>query len=277
MYLVFDIGGTKLRLSRSSDGEKLDEVKIFATPEDYKEGIQLIVKTAKELAGQEKIPLLAGGIPGPLDSKKSQLLNAPNLPGWNGKPLRKDLEEMLMCQVYIENDSALVGLGEATFGVGTGKKIVAYITISTGVGGVRIIEGKIDTSSLGFEPGHQIIVVNGEICSCRGKGHLEAYVSGNALQRKYNKAPEEIDDPKVWEQVTEYLAIGLNNTIVHWSPDIVVLGGGLMKSVSIDLVSQKLKEVMTIFPTPPPLIKASLGDRGGLMGALVLAKSHIID
>ena len=87
---------------------------------------------------------------------------------------------------------ALGGLGEANFGQYKDEKIIAYIAIGTGVGGVRIVDSQIDRNSQGFEPGHQIIVIGGKDCHCGGKGHFEAYVGGYYLERDFHKKGEDI-------------------------------------------------------------------------------------
>lgn len=274
MFFVFDIGGTNTKVSTSLDGNTLTEVKIFPTPKFFNDGIQAIHSQAQALSNGEKIETVAGGVAGPLDKEKSMLVNSPNIPGWNLKPLKESLIEVFKCPIYLENDSSLVGLGEAVFGAGQGYPIVAYLTISTGVGGVRIVDGKIDRSSLGFEPGHQVITQENTPCSCGGVGHLEALISGQSLQKKYNQDPQTITDEGIWDEVARNLAIGLNNTIVYWSPDIVVLGGSVAKSIPLDKVVRNLSQVMTIFPSPPQVVKASLQDSGGLYGALAYLNSQ---
>jgi glucokinase len=277
MYLVFDIGGSKTRLALSSDKATLGEMKVIDTPKDFEEGIKLIKKTVSELSGKEKFKGAAGGVAGVLDKTKSELARAPHLDGWAWKPLKEKLEEILLCPVRLENDSAVVGLGEAHEGKGKGQKIVGYLTVSTGVGGARIVSGKIDENSLGFEPGHQIIDPNGPIClACGVKGHLEAYISGYQVGLQYKVPPYEIADKAVWEELSKYLAIGINNILVHWSPDIMVVGGSMMKQVGIpiDRVREHLKEIFKIFPAIPPIELASLGDQGGLYGGLALLREN---
>ena len=269
MYLVFDIGGTNTRIAISIDGKTL-KTNIVPTEKDFETGIQLIQKVSDGLKGSEKIDAVAGGIAGPLDSNKTMLIKSPHVSGWVDKPLKSELERIFNCQVFLENDTALVGLGEATRGAGEGKNIVAYITVSTGVGGVRIVDGKIDKNSLGFEPGHQVILPNGAACNCGGAGHLETLAGGFYLERTYKQKAENIKDPQVWQEVARYLGLGLCNSIVHWSPDIVVLGGAVMKSVDIEKVKIYLKEYLTIFPIPPEIVLAKFDSDGGLYGALKL-------
>jgi predicted NBD/HSP70 family sugar kinase len=182
--------------------------------------------------------------------------------------------------VYIENDTAVVGLGEAVFGAGKFHDIVAYISVSTGVGGVRIVHKQIDVSAAGFEPGHQIIDAGGGL-EVRGEPAyqnrtLEAYVSGSSVEARYHKKPFEIEQPEFWEHMARILAYGLNNTIVHWSPEIVVIGGSMMKKIGIpvDRVAAHLKGILHIYPEIPVIAKSELEDVGGLYGAMQLIKTR---
>ena len=172
-----------MRLAVSENGNKLDRVVILPTPRKFDDAMALIKKAIKELANDKKIKAVSGGIAGPLDKNKTMILNAPNLLDWKNKPLAKELQKIFKAPVFLENDAALAGLGEAVFGAGKGKKIVAYLTISTGVGGCRIVDGKIDENSQGFEPGHQIIFSDKNVIT------LENLVSGTAIDKKYCKKP----------------------------------------------------------------------------------------
>lgn len=243
-----------------SDNSKIIQTKIIPTPQDFEQGLAAI----KSAAEGQKITRIAGGVAGPLDKEKTMLIKSPHIGGWVGKPLKQRLTEIFGAEVILENDTALVALGEASFGAGVGKNIVAYLGLGTGLGGARIVNGRIDQNALGFEPGHQIIVPNGNPCQCGGKGHLETYVAGYYLDR--NTAN--------WDEVAKYLSIGLTNTIVHWSPDMVILGGGVMQSISLEQVKIYLKENLTIFPTPPEIVKATLEDLAGLSGGLTMIKQH---
>lgn len=267
MYLVFDIGGTKMRIGAAENIKKVSKSMIFSTPKRFEEGMALFKNTAKELADGGKIKAVAGGIAGTLDKNKTMTLNAPNLRGWSKKPLVKEFIKIFGAPVYLENDAALAGLGEAVYGIGRGRKIIAYLTISTGVGGSRIVNGKIDQSAFGFEPGQQIIVT--PHCT------LENLVSGTAIEKKYGKKPYEILDAEIWDNVAKDLAYGLNNITVLWSPDIIILGGSMMKKIgiSVDRVRFHLSKILKIFPKAPLIKKSKLGDLAGLYGALWYLKS----
>lgn len=273
MYLVFDIGGTKTRIASSTDLMTLSEPVIFETSSSYEEGVKLLGQKIQEVSLGHTLKAVAGGITGPLNHDKSESLISPNLPDWSQKPVKQDLQELLGVPIYLENDAALAGTGESSFGAALKyptASIVAYITVSTGVGGARITNKRVDPSSLGFEPGHQIIVPDGEKCGCGGFGHLESYIGGSSIERKYGRKAESIEDIEIWTEICTFLAIGLNNTVVHWSPDLIILGGGIGVNLRLDLVEMLLKKYLTIFKTTPKIEHATLGDLGGLYGALVL-------
>lgn len=269
MYILFDIGGTSLRVATSDNLKKLEDPVLLATPQDYKEGLTLLSQTFNDLTRDKKIVGAAGGIAGPLNSEKSQLVASPHLPDWANRPIQKDLEKILKAPVQLQNDSALVGLGEAVFGAGRDTEIVVYVTVSTGLGGSRFVNGKIDANSMGFEPGHQIISLTSPHWINNNKlGYLEDYVSGKAILKRYKKNPQDISDPKIWDEAAKMLAIGLNNMIVHWSPECIVLGGSTMKKIPLESVRKYTKDALRIFPTPPKICRAELGNFGGLYGAM---------
>ena len=207
-------------------------------------------------------------------------MEPPNLQGWGGKQITHALEDAFGCTIFVENDTAIVGLGEAVAGSGKGYPICVYMTVSTGVGGVRIVNGQIDTSALGFEPGHQIIDAGRglQANTVGGDGlDLEGIISGTAVTKRYGKKPFEITDEAFWDEMARLLAYGLNNTIVHWSPDIVVIGGSMMKKVGIPVerVRAHLKGILHIYPELPLIEHSALGDIGGLHGALHYVKQCI--
>lgn len=274
MYLLFDIGGTNTRIALSSDGKRLDKKISFPTPESFDE----IIARMQGLA-TEKITGIAGGIAAPLNREKTRLENHSNLPAsWVDIPLKQMLEDTFQAPVFLENDAAVVGLGEAVVGAGKGKRVVVYITVSTGVGGVYIMNEEIVESAHGFEPGHQIIDFQAAepICpGCQRPGHLEAYVAGPAIEKRYGKKPEEIFDEKIWDEIAKILAVGLNNTLMHWSCDMIVLGGSVMKSLPIEKVQQHLNALMIIFPRKPVLALRTLESVGGLYGAMALLNKKL--
>jgi predicted NBD/HSP70 family sugar kinase len=274
--LLFDIGGTKMRLGVSVDGVTLSEPAVIPTPTSFAEAIEQIKKAASGLAQGKKIEVVCGGVAGTLNQEQTVLLSAPHLLEWVNQPLVEILGREFNCPIYLENDTAVVGLGEAIAACSESVerdkgKIIAYLTISTGVGGVRIVDGRIDRHLTSFEPGHQIIDLN------QPEKHLEDYVSGWAVRQSREQEPKDIHDEVFWQGLAKILAIGLHNTILHWTPELVILGGSMMKEPGIKLaeVEKRLRQSLAFLPVQPKLKLAQLGDLGGLHGALAFLKQKL--
>lgn len=269
MYLLFDIGRTNMRLAVSKDHESFLNPVMLPTPKSFDAAMKTIQSTAMRLAGGKRIHKAIGGVAGVMDSQNLKLV-ASGIPGWRNKPLRRALESCLKAPILLENDTALVGLGEAVHGAARGYRMAAYITVSTGVGGVNILDGKIVPRATGYEPGYQII-------DYKHPGKVfEDFVSGTGMKERYKKEAKEIKDPKAWAELASLLAVGLTNSIVHWSPEVVVLGGAMITGNPAISVAQVRREVKKFLVFNPPIIKkAVLKDWGGLYGALELAKQHV--
>lgn len=257
MYLLVDVGGTYTKLGISKDGKTLEDFQKVESEQDYLEGLKLI-NSYKEKHSDLEFKSVVVGLPGRLDRHKQLMIHG-NLTQWVGKNIKSDLEKTLSLPVFLENDAALGGLGEAVYGAGQGFPIVGFLTISTGVGGVKIVSGEIDENSLGFEPGFQYV----------GEKQLKDYISGQALEKLYQKKPEQITDVAIWDKVAHYLAIGINNIVDLWSPDVVVLGGSIMKSVTVESVQLNLDKLAKGEFKFPPVLASKLGDQNGLYGGIV--------
>ena len=263
MYILFDIGGTKMRIATSIDGATFSSPVIIPTPQRYDAGVAMLKTQIATISKGHQIRAIAGGLPGVFDREKMKIIHSPNLHLWQMKPITEELMSEFRIPVILENDAALGGLGEALHGAGIGRKIVAYITIGTGIGGSRIIDGKIDMRSHGFEPGHQIIDYVHDTT-------LESLIAGHALTKRYRKMPSEIADQAVWREVAHVLTRGLANTILHWSPDVVVLGGFVSQFIPIEHIESQLPNLIRVYPEIPQIRKGILGDNTGIYGALAL-------
>jgi glucokinase len=128
--------------------------------------------------------------PGPLNNRTGVIYSPPNLPGWDNVPLRDLLQQQFNTSVLIENDAHTAGLGEYMFGAGRGSRHIVYLTVSTGIGGGVIIDGKILEGANGTagELGHMTIDWRGERCNCGNIGCLEYLASGTAIARYANAA-----------------------------------------------------------------------------------------
>jgi predicted NBD/HSP70 family sugar kinase len=272
-YIVFDIGGTKTRIATSTDLKSFDEVRSYKTPPTFKAGMQLFVETVAELT--DDITAIAGGIRGRLMEDKSGVENDGKLTKWAGESVVGYLQkEYGTIPVFLENDAAIAGVGEAVFGGGEGLDIVAYHTVSTGVGGAKIEFGEIDDYDIGFEPGHQILDIDRTVLGEEITPTLENLVSGTAVKNRFGVEPYEIPQTDVlWDDLAGYLAQGLRNTILYWSPDAIVLGGSMIigdPAIKIDAIRKATAEALDGFEPTPLIVEAKLGDEAGLWGGLAI-------
>lgn len=279
-YVLFDIGGTKTRVAISDDLKEFSDPVKFETPSTCEEGVDAIIQEVKKLTDKE-IRGIAGGIRGILDGEKTMMVEDPGgvLTGWEEKPLTKLLQKKLKATTKLANDAAVVALGEAVHGGGKGYDIVAYHTVSTGVGGARIDHGEIDSHIYGFEPGHQILDLDRTVLGEEKEPSLENLVSGSALEERAGMKPYEVpQDDAVWDQLAQYLAYGLRNTILYWSPDVIVLGGSMIvgdpRIFLADIIKHTHEIVDDKVPVPE-IVDATLGDYGGLYGAMALLERNV--
>lgn len=278
MYILFDIGGTNTRVAATKDLETILDIKKFKTPTTFTEGVRQIVSAAEALLDGEKPVAIAGGMRGTLDGEKSMLVHdaGGDLAKWEEQPLAEKLSKALKAPVWLENDAAIAGMGEAVYGAGQGEEIVVYMTVSTGVGGAKIENGMIDSYRYGFEPGHQILDVDKTVLGEDEEPTLENMVSGSALERRMGVKPYEIpQEDRIWKQLAEYLADGLRNTILYWSPDVIVLGGSMIMGdpkIHLDDVRRAAADILGDVMPLPDIVTADLGDEAGLYGAMARLK-----
>jgi glucokinase len=192
--LALDLGGTRIRAAVVlPDGSRLTRTEA-ETPTE--EGPQAIVAEARALlekartdAPADVASAVAGiGIssPGPVDPERGVVMEPPNLgPRFKDIPLAGELGEALRLPAFLDRDTNLAALGERAFGAAQGCDDFIYITVSTGVGGGVVTNGHLLRGAAGLagELGHVPVSLDGPICGCGGRGHVEAYASGAGLAR----------------------------------------------------------------------------------------------
>ena len=277
MKFLFDIGGSKTRVSATEDGSSFVDPVIEKTPDSAEDGVEMVNNIVKDISKGASIEGLWGGITGVWNADRSSLVYSPNMKGWVGKPVREMFEESLSAPMVVENDADVVGLGEVHYGAGKGSEICVYITISTGVGGARIVDGRIDRATVGFEPGHHILnrdLLDPSASDLVYESTFEGHVSGTALKRRLGVDPVDVSDGDVWEELAFQSAVGIYNAILFWSPDTVVVGGSMVvgnPDIPIDRIRYHIQSLGSFLPKLPEIKKAELGDVGGIYGALALS------
>ncbi len=278
-YVVFDIGGTTTRVAVSEDGASLDKVVTSKTKPAFGQGVSAIVETVTELGVKRAaIQGIAGGVRGLLNEERTGIHNDAILGGWANKSIVGELKKVFGdVPVWLENDTALAGLGEAVYGAGKGLDIVVYHTISTGVGGVKIEQGVIDMATSGFEPGHQVLDIDRTILGDDITPTLENLVSGTAVEMRMGSKPYEIpQEDALWDELAEYLAQGLRNTILYWSPEVIILGGSMVvgdPKIPLEAIRKYTVAALDGFVDCPFITTAALKDESGLYGALAYLKN----
>jgi len=264
--LGIDLGGTKILTAvANAEGEILSrDHSITPAEEGHEAVVKSILESVSRALDQARLTvadLLAVGlgVPGLSNPETGILFTSPHLPGWKDVPLRDIIEKELGRKVFLINDANAAALGELYFGAGRGARNLIYITVSTGIGGGIIIDGKIYTGSTGMagEIGHMVVDDEGPPCDCGNRGCWEALVSGTALTREARRRVKEgaatsilgyaggnidgINAEAVHEaaragdslakeliaQAAYYLGVGLSSLINIFNPEIVVIGGGL--------------------------------------------------
>ena len=247
------------------------------------------------------------GVPGTADPERGVLVYACNLPLCRNMPAREAMQSALGLPLYLDNDANVAALGESLFGAGGGRtRCSVLITLGTGVGGGVIINGKIFAGAYygGAELGHQVIIENGEPCSCGRKGCWEAYSSATGLIRSARQAALENRKSILWEnfggdldklngamigeaadekdpsarlvmeEYLRHLAIGLGNIYNIFQPEILILGGGISgrgEKLLAPLRELLAPEIYGGDMTKVDIRSARLGNDAGVIGAACLA------
>src|SRR5258708_9157185 len=196
LVIGVDLGGTQIRTAVLRGATLLSRMNILTgantQPDNVLPGMYEAIQEALDRANGSLGQVAGIGVaaPGPLDSKTGIVFSPPNLPGWNGIPLRNLLAERFQTPIYVDNDANAAGLGEYMFGAGEGGLAMVYMTVSTGIGGGVVADGKLLRGANGTagELGHMTIDWHGERCTCGNIGCLEYIASGTGIARRANEA-----------------------------------------------------------------------------------------
>lgn len=279
-----DIGGTKIAVGVvHPDGIILSSDQGPTLPErGFEDALQRIAAMLQRCADGRPLVGVGIGCTGPVDPLLGEIGNVEFLPGWEGYNLSLGLEKLTGLLAVLENDADAAALGEAAWGVGRGSERFIYVTLSTGIGVGLVFDGHLYRGVGGAHPeiGHHVIVADGPLCPCGVRGCWESLASGTALAglMPHLSAEQicqqaEAGDPQALEavgQVAHYMGIGLANLVTLYTPDVIALGGGLMKSRQLfwPTIVDTIREQCKLVPYEQTrLLTAKLGDYAGLAGA----------
>ena len=277
MYIAIDLGGSKTRVASSKDLKSIHKIERFETQRDLQKEKDLIVDAVGKSVGKEEVDYICIGVPGLVDKPRKRFKNIVNYPQLSDLPFGALLGVDFHSEnIVAENDASLAGLAESERGEAAKHKVVAYLTLSTGVGGVRIESKKIGEFQSNSEPGHMIIVENGRYDDvCGQRGCLHSYLSGVSFKQIYGQDPEKAISKDIWNEYGSHLATGIINIIAMWNPEIIVLGGGI--SQKFDQFSPAMYEdlnLQNLFEVPKIAV-SKLGDENGVLGGFDLIRQTI--
>jgi glucokinase len=306
--LAVDIGGTRYRVGLFDEqGRRLlvhDGDTDRAAGREWM--LSQLVRHCRDLLAQTDAPVKACGVSfgGPVDFARQRVTSV-HAPGWQDFELGKWFEQTLGVPCQIDNDANAGALGEFHSGAGRGAHLLVYVTISTGIGGGLVYEGKLlrGRDGLAGELGHMPVSDSGERCSCGGRGCLETFSSGGAIQARARdwarRRPERVTRmvelsggrditakavmqaagegdlaaAHIVREAMRWLARGLLTVIRVMNPDVIILGGGVAQSgtLLLDNLRNFLEELASPTITySTEIVTAALGNYSPLYGAAIM-------
>lgn len=297
--LAFDFGGTKLAagIVDSDSGAVLASLRAPTPVGGADAGLAAMFTLGRQLCAQHPEPISAVGVSfgGPVEADGRTVRLSMHIPGWEGMPLAERCEQTFAVPARIANDADAAALAEYRFGAGHGCRTMLYLTVSTGIGGGVIIDGKLHRGEHAWagEVGHMILKPDGPPCACGGNGCLESLSSGLSIARDARVdippslshlnpaaisardvvAAARNGDPvaqRIWDHAVGWLGIGISSACNLINPGIVVLGGGLTGAG--DTLFRPLRDIMAyrVLGKATVLKPAALGDVVGIIGGAAL-------
>lgn len=300
MLGAVDIGGTKIAIGLvTGSGQVVDSISLPTDPlESYHRSLGKVIQTLERLMQANKCSIAGIGIgaTGRIRPDGSLLPNQ-FLPNWSDQLPAGDLGRHFNVTSAIENDADASALGEYLWGAGIGIGRLIYVTVSTGIGGGIVQDGKLYRGVAGCHPeiGHHVIDPQGPACFCGANGCWEQLASGTALAAwaRENGGDGNWDARVVCdlaeqgnliallavERESQYLGMGIANLITLFAPECIVLGGGLMQrwylfSAAVEKVVQSQ---CGLVPWSKVKLAASSLQHPGLVGAAATWVHHFGD
>lgn len=286
MRVGVDIGGTKIRAALVRDARA---IKTVERDTDAWKGRDAMLKNIVEViegvfAGD--VDAIGVGMAGPVDKKRSVMLQSPHIPCLINFNIKDFLQERFKARVTVDNDARMFTLGVHEFEYKNIKNLVG-LTLGTGVGGSVIINGKMEKNprTTDEEVGHIAIERNGWKCDCGARGCIEAYASGSAIEARYRElsgrglSAKEVAErakkgDKIAAQVLEeagiYLGKGLVKIAKKYRPDVIVIGGSVSKAE--DVLCTAKREFERLMPNAKVKIEKTKLTHASLLGAARLAE-----
>ena len=311
--LAIDLGGTKIITAIIANSGQVMAKEYYLTLAD--EGPQSVIERifsaidrllSLRNIGSSQLASISIAAAGAINFDKGLITSSPNLPGWDAVPLRDIIKEKYRVITFLINDASAAALGEHRLGAGRGVSNLIYLTVSTGIGGGIIINGKLYFGQSGSagEIGHMTIDVNGPRCNCGNTGCFEVLASGTAVAKEAirrirqgersslieivagkieNITAEKVEvaarggDSLALDIISRaaiYLGVGMVNLVNIFNPEMIIVGGGMAKmgDLLLNPARQVVKErAFQLSAQAVRIVPAQLGEDAGVLGAAIFA------
>ena len=312
--LALDFGGTKHTAAVVCCGEREWRAHrcIFSPPgADAAYDVKTMRTLARELLVGEQPAAIGVSFGGPVDATADTVRLSYHVPGWENVPLRQMLEAEFGAPASVDNDANAAALGEHRFGAGRGIDSLLYITVSTGVGGGWILDGRLwrGAGGLAGEIGHTVVDPDGPVCSCGRRGCVERLAAGPAIAQRAREwleaqpergqilrtlAGQNLEtvtaelvsqaaaqgDELAWDalEIAAWaLGVGIGNAANLVNPQRFVLGGGVTKAgARFWEVLRRVTRQTALPGIDLDVVPAALGDDAPLWGAVALAEECLM-
>lgn len=248
--------------------------------------------------GKSEIIGIGFGVAGLIDRKNGIVIESPNIPSINGLAVKETFEREFSQPVIVENDANTCAYGEKWIGTGKDFDNFVVITLGTGIGGGLIYNSELFKGAV--EIGHMVIEPNGRFCPCGSFGCLESYAAGRAIVDRvissledgtksilteyfdgnfYKITPELVYKAaldgdalsrEVFREAGYYLGIGIANLINVFSPEAIIIGGGLVGAWDMfieELKKEVSKRAFKALSANVKILKSILKEDCGSVGA----------
>ena len=208
-------------------------------------------------------------------------------PGWSDKPLLPPMRDELGVPALIDTDVNAAALAEWKLGAAQGLNSCVYVTVGTGIGAGLVIEGKLVHGLVHPELGHMLLRQEAKDPTPDGfcpyhKGCLEGLAAGPAIEKRWGRKGYELpEDHEAWDLEAAYLAQMCVNMICAFSPEKIILGGGVMQQKQLfPLIRRKTLDLLNAYIQADKILndidqyitEPGLGTKSGATGALLLAR-----
>jgi glucokinase len=284
-----DLGGTKILAGVvARDGEVVRRHE-RTTPLGSQDEVVAELEAAVVELLDDSVGAIGFGVPSPIDQERGVVVQCVNLP-LADCPLRGSMSTRFGLPVGLENDANAAAIGEWRAGAGRGVDDLVMLTLGTGLGGGVISGGRPFRGANGGGPelGHVVVVHDGRPCQgvCRGRGHLEPYVTGTAasaaareafgpaadahrLIRLANEGDEQARS--ILHEIGRYLGSGMGSFANVFEPELIVIGGGFGVAAWEHLADEAQevlqREALRPMRDEVRVVRAELGTAAGLIGA----------